>query len=565
MTGFEVVLLVATALVLWIPLLRRLLGGLPRWLDFGPAALLALMLLVIVVDGFQAYMVPTYGVVLLIFLFTLRRLIRADLPLQASRLRTVLTLAGALVGIVLLIVGLWSAPMAANAAGEDLSRESWTTAFDRMNRILAQRYGFTEWKQIDWEALQAEYAPRIAAAEEANDPQAYYLALREYFFSIPDGHVIHSGEDGGLWRASIQGGYGLALIELDDGTAIAHVLQAGGPAEEAGMAWGAEILEWGGVPTGEAIGAVSPIWVVRPSATQEGRRLFQQALLTRAPVGTEVTVTFQNPGQDAPQTAALTAVDDGLEPLYQSLGWSASAALREGMGEEVDTSEIYKPPEWKILPEGYGYIQVYHIRPGAGDPDFVAIVDQAMAEFVAQNVPGVILDVRGNPGGRDAFVPAMMGYFFTEPDFYEYQYVDNWPTQLSPLDFRIGIGVEPKEPHYGGPVAVLIDVHTVSSGEGFPLLAQRLPQGHVVGVYGTHGSFGMCCGTIHLPGDSELVYSIGQSQDADHQVQVEGDSNLQGGVVPDVRVPLTRETVYAMFVEGEDVVLQHAMEALQGP
>ncbi len=40
--------------------------------------------------------------------------------------------------------------------------------------------------------------------------------------------------------------------------------------------------------------------------------------------------------------------------------------------------------------------------------------------------------------------------------------------------------------------------------------------------------------------------SIGQSHDADHGVQVEGDPNLQGGVVPDVRVPLTRETVYAV-------------------
>jgi carboxyl-terminal processing protease len=565
MSVLEAVLLVATALALWIPLVRRLLGSLPRWLDFVPAALLALMLVQIVVDGFQAYMIVTYGVVILLFLFTLRRLVRADLPIQASRLRTVLTLVGALLGIVVLLVGLWSAPMAANAAGEDLSRESWTTAFDRMNGILAQRYGFTEWKQIDWDALHAEYAPRIAAAEQANDTEAYYLALREYSFSIPDGHVIHSGEDGGLWRASIGGGYGLALIELDDGTTIAHMLQAGGPAEGAGMAWGAEILEWGGVPTHDAIGSVSPIWVGRPPATQEGRRFLQQGLLTRAPVGTETTVTFQNSGQDAPQTVTLTAVDDGLEPLYQSLGWSASAALREGMGEEVDMSEIYKPPEWKILPEGYGYIQVYHIRPRDGDPDFVAIVDQAMAEFVAQDVPGVIVDVRGNPGGRDGFVPAMMGYFFTEPDFYEYQYVANWPTHLSLFDFAIGIGVEPKEPHYGGPVAVLIDANTVSSGEGFPLLAQRLPQGHVVGVYGTHGSFGMCCGTIRLPGDSELLYSIGQSHDANHRVLLEGDHNLQGGVVPDIRVPLTRETVYAMFVEGEDVVLQRAMEALQGP
>jgi C-terminal processing protease CtpA/Prc len=45
---------------------------------------------------------------------------------------------------------------------------------------------------------------------------------------------------------------------------------------------------------------------------------------------------------------------------------------------------------------------------------------------------------------------------------------------------------------------------------------------------------------------------------------LEDDHNMQGGVVPDIRVPLTRETVYAMFVAGEDVVLQRAIEALQG-
>jgi len=523
------------------------------------------MLVQIVVDGFQAYMVITYAIVVLLFLFTFRRLIRSKLPIKASRLRTALAVVGALLGLVSLIGGIWVAPLAATAAGDDLSRDSWTIAFDKLNRLLAERYAFTKWKQIDWHALHAEYAPRIAAAEEANDRDAYYLALREYFYSIPDGHIIHGGDDGGLWRASIGGGFGLALIELDDGVVIAHVLQEGGPAEEAGMAWGAEILEWGGVPTREAIGVVSPIWMGRPPATQEGRRLFQQGLLTRAPVGTEVTITFQNPGQEKAQTVVLAAVGDGLEPLYQSLGWGASAGIREGMGEELDASETFKPPEWEILPEGYGYIRVYHIRPGDDDPDFVHIVEQALAEFIAQDVPGVILDVRGNPGGTDGLVTDMMGHFFTEPDFYEYQYFDNWSMNLGFFDIAIPLALEPKEPHYGGPIAVLVDASTVSSGEGFPMLAQRLPQGHVVGVYGTHGSFGMCCGTINLPGDCQLLYPTGQSQDANHLVLLEADHNLEGGVVPDIRVPLTRETVRAMFVEGEDVVLQHAIEALQGP
>ena len=563
MSALEVALLVATALALFMPLVRRLSGRLPRWLDFVPTALVALMLIQIVIDGFHAYMIVTYVVIVLLFLFTFRRIIRPDLSIKASRFRTVLLLFGTLLGIVSLILSIWSAPMAAVVAGEDLSRDSWTTAFDRMSRILAERYAFTGWKQVEWDVLHAKYAPRIAAAQEANDQDAYNLALREYLFSIPDGHIIHSGDVRELWRASIAGGFGLALIELDDGVAIAHVLQEGGPAEEAGMAWGAEILEWGGAPTGEAIEAQSPIWVVRPPATQEGRRFFQQNLLTRARTGTEITVTFQNPGQDELKTVTLAAVDDGLEPLFQSLGWSASAGIREGMGQEADASATLKPPEWQILPAGYGYIRVYHVRPGKDDPDYVDIVEQAVEEFVAQDVPGVIVDVRGNPGGTDELVPAMMGYFFAEPDFYEYKYFDHGPSRLSFFDISMPVGVEPKEPHYGGPVAVLIDANTVSSGEGFPMLAQRLPQGHVVGVYGTHGSFGMCCGTISLPGESQLLYSVGQSQDANHRTQLEGDRNLQGGVVPDIRVPLTKETVYAMFVKGEDIVLQRAIEALQ--
>jgi carboxyl-terminal processing protease len=236
--------------------------------------------------------------------------------------------------------------------------------------------------------------------------------------------------------------------------------------------------------------------------------------------------------------------------------------MRQGMDEDVSNDIFKKPPEYKILPEGYGYIRVYHVVLQDGDPDFVAIVEQAIAEFIAQDVPGIIIDVRGNPGGNDTLIPQMMGHFFTEPVFYEYMYFDNWQTGLDFFDMARPLNIEPKEPHYGGPIAVLIDQETRSSGEGFPLVAQKVPQGHVVGVYGTHGSFGMCCSTINLPGDFELMYPPGQSRDAQRQVQLDGDHNLQGGVVPDIRVPLTEENVYAMFVENEDVVLQYAMEAL---
>lgn len=565
MSVLELTLLVATVLVLLTPLWRRLLTGRQRWLDFVPAGLVGLMLVQILVDGFHEYMLITYGVVVLLFLFALRRMIQPDRPVKTSRLRTVLTVVGVALGFVILAMGLWLAPFIDHTLGttEDMSQEGWSAAFEEMHKLFSKRYGFGDWKQIDWDGLYAEFAPRIAAAEEAGDKEAYYLALREYAFSIPDGHIRLSGDDVGLWRRSIGGGYGLAVITLDDGSVIAHVLEEGGPAEAAGMTWGAEILEWDGVPTQEAIGKVSTLWAAIPPATQEGRRFLQENLLTRAPVGTETTITFRNVGEEEPQAATLVAVEDGLAPLVQSMGARSSAGLKSGIGDEVDASALRLPPEYEILPEGFGYLRVYHEIPGEDDPDFVKIVEEAMVEFTAQDVPGVIIDVRGNEGGIDYMVPQMMGYFFSEPEFYEYMQLHNWQTNLSFPDVLLPLLITPKEPHYAGPVAVLIDGYTKSTGEGFPLVAQQLPQGTVVGVYGTHGSFGMCCAGIKLPEDYELQYPPGQSQDAEGRTQLDGDQNLEGGVVPDVRVPLTRETVHAMFVDKEDVVLAYAVEALR--
>ena len=46
-------------------------------------------------------------------------------------------------------------------------------------------------------------------------------------------------------------------------------------------------------------------------------------------------------------------------------------------------------------------------------------------------------------------------------------------------------------------------------------------------------------------------------------IQVDSDHTLQGGVQPDVRVPLTEESARAMYIEGRDVVLEFAERFLQ--
>ncbi len=355
----------------------------------------------------------------------------------------------------------------------------------------------------------------------------------------------------------VGGGYGFAIIQLDDGRVIASLVAPGGPAEQAGMEWGAEIVTWNDLPIEQALEQTSTIWHPRAQATQEGHSIRQQNYLTRAPVGTQVTVSFRNPGETDTQEVALTAVDDQMELLHRSMEMGLPLPREHG---HIITAGM-PPVETAILPEGYGYLRINNVSSSSVQVDPVGAVRRAVADFIDADLTGVVIDVRGNPGGIDQMVPLIMAYFVEQPMFYEQvAYIDD---QTGEFDFIGKITLEPANLTYTGPMALLIDHETNSSGEGFPLIMQASQRGPVVGFYGTSASFGMTGAGINMPGGYEIRYPNGASFDEDGVIQ--GDSNhlMQGGFVPDVRVPITQDTVRAMYVDGRDVALEMAITFLE--
>src|SRR5262249_12366391 len=200
----------------------------------------------------------------------------------------------------------------------DLSRLAWQDAFERLHGHLSRAYALGAWKRIDWPALHDAAGPKIAAAAGAHDRAAYYTALREYLWSLHDGHVGLAGDDEGLRIAATRGGYGFAMIRLDDGRTIAHVVIDDGPAMKQGRRWGATLIRWKGVPSDEAGARISVLWNASPPATVTGLSLARLRLLSRAPVGTRATVAFRNLDEAESREATLEAVDDDFEPLKRS-------------------------------------------------------------------------------------------------------------------------------------------------------------------------------------------------------------------------------------------------------
>ena len=311
------------------------------------------------------------------------------------------------------------------------------------------------------------------------------------------------------------------------------------------MAWGAEILEWNDQPISEAIQAVSTLWASRPPATAQNVSLAQHQLLTRALVGAERTVTFRNPNEAEAQTVTLTAYDDRY--------WTYERSV---YGQRSPTEAV----EYRVLKDDIGYLRIASLSPSPNVLNPTEEVDQAVQYMMDEEVQALIIDVRGNRGGLDTVVPAMMGYFTPERLHYEdIAYYNTWVNALT----LTSLYIKPNERQFTKPVTVLVDQRTKSTGEGFGLVAKLLPNANVVGMRGTDGSFGMVSASVLLPTGIEVGYPWGQSLSQDGMVQLDSNHFLEGGVQPDITVPFTLETARAIYLGDNDVTLDFAHDALR--
>ena len=428
-----------------------------------------------------------------------------------------------------------------STALDDFSGLSYTEAFDRMLEKFQNEYAFTELKQIDWAARGEEFRPHFEAAERNNDPHAYVLALRDFIWSIPDTHV-GLADFSPLARDYFYetgGGLGLAIRETDDGRIIANFILPGGPADLAGIEWGAEILSLDGQATAELVAANVP-WE-SPYSNPIIERLEQLRYAVRFPADKgQVEVRFRNPG-GSEQTATLDVVDERESLIFSSPYFGQSAAAL--------------PVEYEILPSGFGYIKLNSFFDNGVLT--IQIWERALQFFNENEIPGVILDMRVNGGGWGWLASQMAAYFFDE----EIVVGNTALYSESTGEFYMDPGDERRmipprlELQYHGPVAVLVGPACISACEFFSYNMTIGDRAVIVGQYPTNGAGGSVEQFL-MPEELYVQMTIGRAVDTGGEIHIEGT-----GVVPEVRVPVTLETL-ERTASGEDVILEAAEDAL---
>jgi len=439
----------------------------------------------------------------------------------------------------------------------NLSSLNWIESFDSLHVIMEERYPFTEWKGINWDQKLSLTQPKIQEAQNEGDLVKLTGAFFEYLLSIPDGHITMIDLVQAFSQSSQSGSFGLNMIPITDGSIIANLVPEYGSAYSAGLRCGDEILSWNSIPILEVpkmevynnFSGLSANY-----ATEEGRLLSRYIMLCRDSVGANVNVTFKSHETGSQQTISLTAVADTFNLLSQARRLTAPV-------QETNDKVIYKVLDGQI---GYLFVQdedasdtltIEELR----QTEIYLKVKEAITYFNGQNIDKLVFDLRYNNGGHDLLGSLISGFFIQTPMFYEYV-TGNSDDNYAIIDSIITV---PETPLFNGEVVVMVSPKNISTGEGIPMMLQRLDNAQVVSFWGSNGSFAITPNVVIMPDSMQFIlFPYSRSLDHNQAIQLDTDVDLVGGIQPDIRIPLTVERVIEQWEESKDVELEYAISIL---
>ena len=198
---------------------------------------------------------------------------------------------------------------------------------------------------------------------------------------------------------------------------------------------------------------------------------------------------------------------------------------------------------------GYIYLPEFYVD--FADPNGSKCSEDVAREIEklkAENVDGIIMDLRGNGGGSLPEVVKMVGLFIEEGPVVVVKGREDKPYQWKDKD---------KTVLYSGPLTVLVDEFSASASEIFAAAIQDYKRGIVLGSTSTFGK-GTVQRNIPLNPESEnLIFSNKNTEDLGSVkltlqkfYRVNGGATQLKGVVPDIVIPDRME--YLKFREKDN-------------
>jgi carboxyl-terminal processing protease len=421
-----------------------------------------------------------------------------------------------------------AAALGAAAAAQVVSAPHAAETFDAAWTIVRDTHFDPKMNGVDWNAVRDELRPAALAAKTTPELRG---VLRRMLERLGQSHfaVIPSTADVAADSTSISGPAhgdlsahtGMDVRLVGDAMLVTAVDPKGGAAA-AGVRTGWKLVEIARVPLA---GLLKPI---RENAKERLAALEAWRVTTtrlRGAPGTKIEVTFEN----AENRTVVLSVERRPEQ---------GQAVTVG---HLPTMFVRVASERRPTPRGAtaGVIG-FNVWMAAVDAPFQRAVD----EFRAAD--GIVIDLRGNPGGLAAMLMGISGHFISER-----KPLGVMKTRDTELRFNVNPRLVDSRGKpvtaYGGPVAILVDGLSGSASECFTGGMQSVGRVRVFG----QTTMGQALPAMFrkLPNGDVMIYAFGDFVTSD-------GTRLEGrGVVPDEQVPLSREDLLA----GRDRTLDAAL------
>jgi carboxyl-terminal processing protease len=395
--------------------------------------------------------------------------------------------------------------------------------FDAAWTIIRDTHFDKSMNGLDWNAVRAELRPRAAAA---SSPAELRAVIREMLARLGLSHfaLIPAAGESALPEgasADTSGDPGIEVRLLGRDLIVTHVDdEAASPVRP-----GWRIVEIGSRPAAELLRTVLDAEPGQSPQHQqvEAWRIAQMHL--RGPAGSKVDVAFEN-GQGATVRVSLSRRPEAGVPV--TVG-------------NLPTMYVRLEGEKRSTPSGEtaGVIK-FNVWMAAVDAQFQRAMDEL------RNADGIVIDLRGNPGGLAAMLMGISGHFIGERRSLGVMKTRERDFKFVANPRLVNLAGERVEP-YAGPVAILMDSMSGSASECFAGGMQSIGRARVFG----QTSMGQALPALfdRLPNGDVLIHAYGDFVTAD-------GTRLEGrGVIPDESVPLTR----ADLLRGDDKTLQAAL------
>ena len=415
-----------------------------------------------------------------------------------------------------------------SAAGEPLPATVAVATFDSLWTIVRDTYVDTAFVGARWIHVRDSLRPRaqlISARPELD------RLLEEVLHTIPDSHFYiipasvapdDSVRDGDAGRGST----GLAL-RLAGGRIVAWRVDPGGPAARAGIRAGQAITKVGARKPDSMLARIRAMPAeAQPRALSEMLHSLNGAVTPSA--GDSVRLEVLEKGNLTRFTVVSTAAK-GRVSRYGNLPPIAGLV------------------EWSRIPTATGKCAgavAFNIWLPALVEDLESAVDSA------RTCAGVVIDLRGNPGGVGAMVMGFGGYFVDSA-----QSLGTMKMRQLSLNFVINPqrsrSAGGRATPFAGPVAILVDPMTASTSEIFAAGMQRIGR---VCVFGERSAGAALPALMdRLPSGDVFVHAVADFTDPEGR-RIEG-----AGAVPDVEILLNPQALR----EGRDAPMDAAVSWIE--